>query len=159
MKVNILSVSASDFKKRLLTELSIIIASAVILLAINLTLLFVANENTKIAFICINVITDVAFAWFVVAYLNISWLPRLNKLRLVNKKENISYKISGIIEKVGEKKRYNKFDCYKIFISDEENGKAVYCIEGTVENLLIPDIKVKLTLVDNLVIECEVEDE
>lgn len=152
MKYEILGVPQNKYKKGITVRIIICIATVIVAVIINVLLTVFRTDSTHIAFLILNIISDVTALGFVYFFISVSILPR-KKLYKISLKPN--GKISGkIIEVSQNTQTVNGLECYEIILQAECCKRVFLAKEGAVPANVSGNVV--LTVADNIVISAEV---
>lgn len=154
MKYGILGVPLNDYIKGITVRIVISVAVCLVAVLLNILLTVFRTDSTHIAFLLINIIADIIAFCFVYFFVSTSILPRKRLYKLAcREKDGKTFK--GEITEISENiETVNGFDCYELTFQTDTTLK-MFLINGSG----VPsDLKgkVKVTVVDNIVVAAEV---
>ncbi len=145
-KQTILGESVSSAQSKLRTKLIFCILGGVACLAINIALFLCSSQNTYGWFLAVNIITDVLYAWFLLAYVSLVILPKRRMCELcVQPSEQVVGQITQISEHTN---KVNMFDCYSVNI---DCRTFFLPLDGRIK--LTADTQVTCKVVSNIIVE------
>lgn len=153
MKYDILGVPQAEYKKGIAVRIIICVAVAFVAVLANILLTVFRTDSTHVAFLIVNILSDVIAFCFIFFFVSTQILFRKKLYKLaVRSGEKISGEITGISELT---ETVNGLECYEISLQDTDLKKVFLAKEGAVPYDL--NGKVKVTIVDNIVVEAEVQ--
>ena len=145
MKQTILGEKISSVQHKLRVKIICCVMGGVICLTANIAMFFCASQYTYKWFLAANIISDVMYAWFLLAYISVVILPkrRLCELCLQPSEQIVGQvaQISVVTDKI------NRFDCYSVKLDERilflpsdgqiklTEGKQVTC--RVVSNIIV----------------------
>lgn len=150
--MTVLKKDLSDYKKLLNRRITLVIIVAIIAVVLNVLLCVFRSDSTHIAFLVINIITDISAGCFVAAYTLLKIAPERKLYKLCIKGQNFCKSVEGEIESISNTTTcVYGFRCFEVKVSE----KTVYMLDGVGLTLCVGE-KLKLKTVQNIIISAEV---
>ncbi len=148
MKESILGEGQKELSLKIKVKKIICLAAAAVTVLLNTLFLLLRTDENHELMLFLNIFADIAFAWFSVAFFNLSLKPMISLMRLVGspvqKHEILIDKISDKTVRVGE------FDCYKLYA-----GERVFFLPDSANFSLKPGEAIISSTASNIITEVE----
>lgn len=154
MSYSILGKTENQYKKSITIRKLISVAVCFVAVLLNILLTVFRTDSTHIAFLLINIFADILVFCFVYFFVSTSIVPRIRLYKLACRKDDGKI-FKGEITEISENtETVNGFDCNELTLQTDTALK-MFLINGSG----VPsDLKgkVKVTVVDNIVVTAEV---
>ncbi len=117
----IIGINVKKYQEKLKFQKTVIAAVSVSVLALNILLLLLRNEESHLLIYILTVVTDVLYGWFMIAFLELVILP---KCRLLDLYGGSISRYEGKVAFVSKDTvKMRKVDCHEIVFGEEECRK------------------------------------
>ncbi len=152
--MTILGKDKLKFREKFHHIILIVIVVSVAVIALNALLAIFRTDATHMAFLVINIVTDIALLWGILYTVLAVIIPRKKLLVLYERGENSGKCTTGKICEISDKTEvFQRFTCYSVTLEADGGNLEFYLIEGGI------DLKIgfvyRLKTVENLIISAE----
>lgn len=154
MKYELCRKSADGLKKEIKTSAAVLISILAATFILNVLLIAFVTDETRTAFMLINIFTDILVLFGAFAYLSLVIIEK-RRIYLLLSNENIDEISNAVICGIGTSETYEGFECVSLRVGKK---RLLYLPTAIVNNIKIND-KINARLSGNIIIGWEVEDE
>lgn len=150
---NIVGTSVEEYGKKIKKDIIIVTLIAVVAAVVSVVLCVLRTDKTHSIFLALNIVIDIAAAWFIIYFTSMVITPR-KKLLSIAKRIPVGEKVTSRIESVSDNTmRVCGLNCFEVIFTD--NRKVYVCENGKIR--LNSGSELTFTLVENIVAEVECE--
>lgn len=155
--MTLLNCDIKEYAKKLNIKRITVVCVFVAVLLLNILLTVLRNDQTHVAFLTINIISDIACGWFIIAFYFFAIASQSKLLKLVSADESLKQKITGTVTEISRfAQTVSKFRCVSVTVVNGDEKRTVFVAEGGGISLE-KDMSYLLTTAENIVIFAEVQ--
>ncbi len=149
MKQSIFGSEKAVFIKRLNSRKIICTVLLCTVIAINTVLTVLRTDQNHTLLLWLNIVLDVAAAWFLIGYISLWVLPQQRLLRLCNGTERT---FEGTVTSItAQTQRVRHMDCFTVTLDADKSQRQLFLPANTALSLTEGDY-VQLTTVSNIIV-------
>ncbi len=154
--MTILNCDIQLYKKRLAMRKIIAILAVALTVILNVLFSVFRSDETHVAFLAINIISDIACGWFLIAWYQFAISNQRKILSLATAKKELTQTVRGNVVAISDSTQVvSQLQCYKVTVEGNET-RVIFVVENcgiTLER----GVAYNITTADNIAISAEVD--
>lgn len=148
--MTVLGCDKTEYKKHFIHFFLPIIVVSVTVIVLNVLLAVFRTETTHIAFLVINILSDIAAVWYVIAAVTVGVIPKKKLLKFFERGEKSGKEKNVSVKEISDKSIVIQgFKCRTVTVYGDEGEAEIFLIEGGLQ--LEKERKYKIGLLEGII--------